>query len=60
MSGRTLYVARREDADPGQVLCGLAASSGSTAPRLLPPDEQNADLVLAIAAGTPRNPLARL
>jgi len=59
VSGRTLYVARREDADPGQVLCGLAASSGSTEPRLLPPDEQNADLVLAIADGTPRNPLAR-
>jgi len=59
VSGRTLYVARREDADPGQVLCELAASSGSTAPRLLPPDEQNADLVLAIADGTPRNPLAR-
>ena len=60
MSGRTLYVARREDADPNQVLCGLAASSGSSAPRLLPRDEQNADLVLAVADGTPRDPLARL
>jgi Trk K+ transport system NAD-binding subunit len=60
VSGRTLYVARREDADPGQVLCGLAATSGSGGePRLLPPDEQNADLVLAIADGTPRDPLAR-
>jgi Trk K+ transport system NAD-binding subunit len=59
VSGRTLYVARREDADPGQVLCGLAAVSGSTEPRLLPPDQRSADLVLAIADGTPRNPLAR-
>jgi Trk K+ transport system NAD-binding subunit len=60
VSGRTLYVARREDADPGQVLCGLAATSDSgDEPRLLPPDEQNADLVLAIADGTPRDPLAR-
>jgi Trk K+ transport system NAD-binding subunit len=59
VSGRTLYVARREDAGPDEVLCGLAASSGSGAPRLLPRDEQNADLVLAVANGTPRNPLVR-
>jgi Trk K+ transport system NAD-binding subunit len=59
VSGRTLYVARREDAEPDQVLCGLAAASGSAAPRLLPRDEQNADLVLAVANGTPRNPLVR-
>jgi len=59
VSGRTLYVARREDAGTDQVLCGLAASSGSSAPRLLPGDEQNADLVLAIANGTPRDPLIR-
>lgn len=59
VSGRTLYVTRREDADPGRVLCGLAADSGSGAPRLLPPDQQSADLVLAIADGTPRDPLAR-
>ena len=59
MSGRTLYVARRQDTDPNQVLCGLAASSTSGAPRLLPRDEQNADLVLAVADGTPRDPLTR-
>jgi hypothetical protein len=52
VSGRTLFVARREDADPSQVLCGLAAGSATSAPRLLPPDEQHADLVLAIADGT--------
>src|SRR5579875_2858281 len=59
VSGRTLFVARRQDTDPSQVLCGLAVTGGSGGPRLLPPDEQNADLVLAVADGTPRNPLAR-
>jgi Trk K+ transport system NAD-binding subunit len=59
VSGRTLFVARREDTDPAQVLCGLAASSTSGAPLLLPRDERSADLVLAVADGTPRNPLAR-
>ena len=59
VSGRTLFVTRRADADPAQVLCGLAASSASSAPRLLPPDQQDADLVLAIADGTPRDPLVR-
>ena len=59
VSGRTLFVTRRADADPAQVLCGLAASSASSVPRLLPPDQQDADLVLAIADGTPRDPLVR-
>lgn len=59
VSGHTLFVARRQDADPSQVLCGLAVTGGSGGPRLLPPDEQNADLVLAVADGTPRDPLAR-
>ncbi len=59
VSGRTLFVARREDADPAQVLCGLAAPSTSGAPLLLPRSEQTTDLVLAVADGTPRNPLLR-
>jgi Trk K+ transport system NAD-binding subunit len=60
VSGRTLYVARRGDAGPGQVLCGLAATSETGGePRLLPPEEQNADLVLAVADGMPRDPLVR-
>jgi Trk K+ transport system NAD-binding subunit len=62
VSGRTLYVARREDVDRGQVMCRLAVPrdpAGTT--RLLPPDapEQEAELVLAVADGTPRDPLAR-
>src|ERR1700684_772668 len=59
VSGRTLFVARRGGTDPAQVLCGLAASSTSGAPLLLPRDERRADLVLAVADGTPRNPLVR-
>jgi Trk K+ transport system NAD-binding subunit len=65
VSGRTLYVARREDVAHGQVMCRLAVPAdpaGTT--RLLPPDapdapEQDADLVLAVADGTPRDRLAR-
>ncbi len=57
---RTLYVARRGEVGPGQVVCGLAALTDEpAAPRLLPPGTAEADLVLAVADGTPRNPLAR-
>jgi Trk K+ transport system NAD-binding subunit len=57
---RTLYVARPDDVAPGAVVCGLAEEEAG--PRLLPPGEglrDRADLVLAVADGTPRNPLAR-
>ena len=57
---RTLYVARPEDVAPGAVVCGLTDDHDD--PRLLPPGEglrDQADLVLAVADGTPRNPLAR-
>ena len=57
---RTLYVARPEDVAPGAVVCGLTDDHDD--PRLLPPGEglrDRADLVLAVADGTPRNPLAR-
>ena len=57
---RTLYVARPGDVAPGAVICGLATSSGDQeSPRLLPPGTGPADLVLAVADGTPRNPLTR-
>jgi Trk K+ transport system NAD-binding subunit len=68
VSGRTLYVARREDVDQGQVMCRLAVPGDPAgATRLLPPDapdapdaqETDADLVLAVADGTPRDRLAR-
>jgi len=57
---RTLYVARPEDVAPGAVVCGLTDDHDD--PRLLPPGSDlrdRADLVLAVADGTPRNPLAR-
>ncbi len=57
---RTLYVARREDVAASAVICGLATSADDhEGPRLLPPGEGQADLVLAVADGTPRNPLTR-
>jgi Trk K+ transport system NAD-binding subunit len=79
LSGRTLYVARREDVPREHIVCGLAAMAGdpARATRLLPPEmahvEPDADpgatrpdrsgmgerLVLAVANGVPRDPLAR-
>ena len=57
---RTLYVARQADVTPSHVVCGLATlGDDAEDPRLLPPGTSDADLVLAVADGTPRNPLAR-
>jgi Trk K+ transport system NAD-binding subunit len=57
---RTLFVARPADVAPGAVICGLAtAADDQASPRLLPPGAEPADLVLAVADGTPRNPLTR-
>jgi len=57
---RTLYLARPGDVAAGAVVCGL--TDDPEGPRLLPSGEDSrgpADLVLAVADGTPRNPLAR-
>jgi Trk K+ transport system NAD-binding subunit len=59
LAGRTLFVARREETDARHFICGLATTEDPASPRLLPPDQDSADLVLAVADGTPRNPLAR-
>ena len=59
LASRTMYVARREDVGADQIICGLAASSDADAPSLLPPADPAAGLVLAVADGTPRNPLSR-
>jgi Trk K+ transport system NAD-binding subunit len=57
---RTLYVARQTDVAPSHVICGLATlTDDPAAPRLLPPGTASADLVLAVADGTPRDPLTR-
>jgi Trk K+ transport system NAD-binding subunit len=63
LQGRTLYVARPGDVPADQVICGLAPPSDDAAsPRFLPPSSvsgTDAELVLAVADGTPRNPLTR-
>jgi len=59
MAGRTLYVARRRDINPRRIVCALAMTQDPVSPRLLPGEAGNAHLVLAIADGTARNPLAR-
>jgi Trk K+ transport system NAD-binding subunit len=59
MASRTMYVTRREDVGADQIICGLAANSDADAPNLLPPADPAAGLVLAVADGTPRNPLSR-
>ena len=60
MASRTMYVARREDVGADQIICGLAAEQRRRdAPNLLPPADPAAGLVLAVADGTPRNPLSR-
>ena len=57
---RTLYGARPGDVTGSHVLCGLIPSADdSESPRLVPPGTAGADLVLAVADGTPRNPLTR-
>ena len=59
VAGRTLYVVRSSAIDPPHVICGLAMTDDPLSPALLPPDTGNADLVLAVADGAPRDPLTR-
>lgn len=59
MASRTMYVARRADVGADNIICGLAAGADADAPRLLPPEDRASGLVLAVADGTPRNPLSR-
>ncbi|MDT0529601.1 NAD-binding protein [Micromonospora sp. DSM 115977] len=51
--GRTLYVARRDDVRPPDVVCGVADTRDAQQVRLLPADDRAADLVIAEATGTP-------
>ncbi|MFG1675566.1 potassium channel family protein [Micromonospora sp. NPDC049282] len=52
-AGRTLYVARRTDVRPQDVVCGLAVTTDPELVRVLPADEAAADVVLAEATGRP-------
>lgn len=49
LPGRTLYVARRSDVHPHDIICGIAVTDGAQPPELLPADDQASDLVLAVA-----------
>jgi Trk K+ transport system NAD-binding subunit len=66
LAGRTLYIARRDGTAAEHVICGVAAGpvkgageAGGGSPRLTPARDATTELVLAVADGTPRNPLAR-
>ena len=62
LSGQTLHVAKRADVAADRVLCGLDVPDAlETAAQLIAPAELNgdADLVLAVADGTPRESAAR-
>ncbi|MEV0152686.1 NAD-binding protein [Micromonospora sp. NPDC050686] len=52
-AGRTLYVARRADVRPQDLVCGLAVTTDPELIRVLPADEPAADVVLAEATGQP-------
>ncbi|GGS10963.1 potassium transporter TrkA [Micromonospora fulviviridis] len=52
-AGRTLYVARRADVRPQDVVSGLAVTTDPELVRVLPADESSADVVLAEATGRP-------
>src|SRR5262249_18176511 len=56
---RTLYRARPRHVRARRVVCGLAMTQDPMSPGLLPPDAASARLVLAVADGAPRDPLAR-
>ena len=62
VTGQTLYVAGRGDVAGDHVLCGLAVTDDpGVAAQLVAPDDiyDDADLVLAVADGTPRDVAAR-
>ncbi|HEY0500772.1 MAG TPA: NAD-binding protein [Kutzneria sp.] len=51
VSGRTLYVVRRDEVDASRIICGLADTTDQTNADLLPVDEHASDLVLAFTNG---------
>lgn len=54
LRGRSLYVARRSEVAPQDVLCGLADLREDDRPSVLPANPAQADMVLAVARGEPR------
>ncbi|MQA02936.1 MAG: TrkA family potassium uptake protein [Streptosporangiales bacterium] len=53
LPGRTLYATRRRRARKHSVICGLANNLSAERPDLLPDNQEDADLVLAVADGSP-------
>ncbi|MEU5548335.1 MULTISPECIES: TrkA family potassium uptake protein [unclassified Micromonospora] len=51
--GRTLYVARRDDVRPSEIVCGVADTRDPQQDLVLPADDEDADVVLAEAVGRP-------
>ncbi|WP_341717892.1 NAD-binding protein [Micromonospora sp. FIMYZ51] len=51
--GRTLYLARRDDVRPSEVVCGVADTRDAQQDLVLPANDREADVVLAEAAGRP-------
>ncbi len=58
MQGRTLRVAQRSEVTGERIVCGLATISPEASPVLLPDNEDDANLVLAVADGTPSDPFS--
>jgi Trk K+ transport system NAD-binding subunit len=58
MQGRTLRIAQRSEVGGDRIVCGLATISPEAPPVLLPGDEEDANLVLAVADGTPSDPFS--
>ena len=52
VSGRTLYVVRRDEVEADRIICGLADTTDTTHPDLLPVETHSTDLVLAFANGS--------
>ncbi|SFC63718.1 Trk K+ transport system, NAD-binding component [Micromonospora sediminimaris] len=50
---RTLYVARRDDVRPSEIVCGVADTRDAQQDLVLPADDREADVVLAEAVGRP-------
>src|SRR5260370_26363962 len=59
LAGRTLYLARREDAHRAQVICGVASGTDRGPPPPAPPPDPGPEPRPAWRAGRPRHPPPR-
>jgi Trk K+ transport system NAD-binding subunit len=51
LAGRTLYATQRSEVNPRDVICGLSTTTEDGTPKVLPADDDLADVVLAVAHG---------